>query len=136
MKRTMLAALLATTLSAAACGDSSPTTPTPTPPTAVTDTFSGTLNRNGAANYAFSVSAAGTVTATLSALSDAATPVGMSLGVWNGTACAISIDNAAATQGTSLFGSATATGNLCVRIYDASGQINAPLDYQLSATHF
>lgn len=135
MKRSMLAAVVAMTLSAAACGSDTPTTPTPTTPTPVTDPFGGTLNRNGAANHAFSVSAAGTVTATITALSQEGVTVGLSLGVWNGTSCAVSIDNSAAAVGTSLFGSATGIGNLCVRIYDI-GKISDTLDYQLSVTHY
>jgi hypothetical protein len=135
MTRSMLAALVAFALTAAACSSGTPTTPTTTTPTPVTDTFSGTLNRNGAANHAFSVSAAGTVTAAVTSLSDSAITIGMSLGVWNGTACAVAIDNAQSTQGTALFGSATAVGNLCVRVYDV-GKINDTLDYQLSVTHY
>ena len=135
MNRSMLAAVVAMILSAA-CGSDTPTTPTdPNTPTAVTNTFSGTLNRNGAANHAFSVSAAGTVSATVSSLSDSAAVLGLSLGVWNGTACAVQLDNAQATTGSILYGSATGIGDLCVRVYDV-GRINDTLDYELSVTHY
>jgi hypothetical protein len=135
MKRSMLAATVVMTLLAAACGSDTPTTPTPTTPQQVTDTFSGTLNRNGAMNHPFSVSAAGTVTATLTGLSDESTTIGLSLGIWNGTSCAVQIDNSAATLNTSVLGSATAIGNLCARVYDV-GKINDTLDYQVTVTHY
>ncbi len=135
MKRSMLAAVAALILSTVACSDDTPTTPTTPAPEAVTDTFTGTLTRNGAANYGFSVSASGTVTATISSLSDSSTKVGLSLGLWNGTACAIVVDNSAAVLGTNLYGQATGVGNLCVRIYDV-GAINETLDYEVSVTHY
>jgi ABC-type nitrate/sulfonate/bicarbonate transport system permease component len=135
MRRSLLAALLATTLAAAACGSDTPTTPTTPTPTQVTDTFGGTLNPNGAAIHQFSVQAAGTVTASIASLSNEAAVVGLSLGIWNGTACAIVLDNTAATVGTNMFGSATNVGNLCVRVYD-SGQVTSAVDYQLSVTHY
>jgi hypothetical protein len=133
----MLAAAAAMSLLAAACGSDTPTTPTEPPPTQVTNTFNGTLQRNDAANHAFSVSASGTVTATISALSDSGATVGLSLGAWNATtgSCSVLIDNSQATQGTQIFGSASGVGNLCVRIYDVGG-ISGPLGYDLTVTHF
>jgi hypothetical protein len=135
MKRPMLAALVAMTLMAAACGSDTPTTPTPPAPEQVTDVFNGTLNRNGAMNFAFSVSAKGTVTATLTGLSDQSTTIGLSLGIWTGTSCAVQIDSSAATLNTSLLGSATAIGNLCARVYDV-GKSNDTVDFQVTVVHY
>ena len=65
MSRFKLAAAMAVMLSAAACSKSTATSPTTTAaPVNVTDTFTGTLTRNGATNFQFSVSAAGVVYAT------------------------------------------------------------------------
>ena len=87
-----LVSVLALGLVLAACdsGDDLgiPTSPTPPPP--VTETFSGSVNQNGAATHTFTTSASGTVTATLTALGpDSAGILGMSLGTLSvsGTTC-------------------------------------------------
>ena len=137
MNRLKLAVLLAAALSAAACGDdSTPTSPTTPEPTAVTDTFNGTLSRNGASSFPFNVSAAGFVYATLTSVTDASTAVGLSLGTWNTStsACTVVLANDAAVQGTTVTGSVTGIGQLCVRVYDV-GRVVDPLDYQLTVVH-
>ena len=136
MSRFPIAAMVAAVLFSSACG-SSPTaasTTTTTTTTTVTDTFSGTLNRNGASSYAFSVSAAGTVTATLTSVADTTAVVGLSLGTWNGQSCSIVLSNDQAVQGTSIYGAVTAIGTLCARVYDV-GKVGNPLDYQISVIH-
>ncbi len=138
MSRFKLAAMLTIALSAAACSNNDTvTSPTPTQPVSVTDTFNGTLNRNGAASFPFNVSAQGFVYATLTSVTDSTVPVGLSLGVWNTTttACSIVLANDAALQGTTVTGSATNIGQLCVRVYDV-GKVVDPLDYQLTVVHY
>jgi hypothetical protein len=122
-------------LGAAGCDeDTTPTTPTtPTPP--VTESFSGTLNRNGAVTFSFSVAATGQVTATLAELGSSAVPVGVSLGNWNGTTCQIVLANDNAVQGTFVTGTMTATGDLCTRIYDASGNLELPVTFRVEVVH-
>ncbi len=137
MSRFKLAAMLAVALSAAACSNNTPVVaPTPTP-VSVTDTFNGTLTRNGATTHPFNVSSQGFVYATLTAVTDSAVPVGLSLGIWNTTTsvCSTVLSNDAALQGTTLAGSATNIGQLCVRVYDAGTVVN-PLDYQLTVVHY
>ncbi len=138
MSRSKFAAMLAIALSAAACSkNNTVTSPTATTPVAVTDTFNGTLNRNGAASFPFNVSAQGYVQATLTSVADATIPMGLSLGIWNTTtaACSIVLANDTALQGTTVTGSATNVGQLCVRVYDV-GKVVDPLDYQLSVVHY
>jgi hypothetical protein len=129
--------LLAASL-AAACGDDTPTTPTDTtPPVAITEEFSETLNPNGGRTHEFPVDRAGTVTARLTALApDDTVTVGLSLGTWNGSSCKIEIakDDATLTAGT-VIGTATGTGLLCVRIYDV-GDLTASTDYTVTVEHF
>ena len=122
---------------AAACGSSStPTTPTDSTAVAVTETFTDTLTVNGAKTQPFTASRAGTVTATIIALSpDASITLGLSLGTWNGSACQIIIANDSALLNTTVTGTAQATGNFCVRVYDV-GKMTAPTDYTLQVTHF
>ena len=111
MSRFPLAALVAAVLFSSACSNT-PTTPTTPTTTTVTDTFSGTLSRNGASSYAFSVSAAGFVYATLTTVADSTTVVGLSLGTWTGTSCTVVLSNDQAVQGTTVTGSVTGIGTL------------------------
>jgi hypothetical protein len=138
MSRLTLAGIVALTLAASACSDNTPTTPTtpitPTAPT-VTDTFTGTLTKNGASTFAFSSNAAGYVYAALTSIADTSVAVGLSIGTLNSAGgCATVIANDAAVQGTTITGSVTAAGNLCARVYDV-GNVVAPLNYQITVTH-
>ena len=133
MSRFPLAALVAAVLFSSACSNT-PTTPTTPTTTTVTDTFSGTLSRNGASSYAFSVSAAGFVYATLTTVADSTTVVGLSLGTWTGTSCTVVLSNDQAVQGTTVTGSVTGIGTLCARVYDV-GKVASPLDYQITVVH-
>jgi hypothetical protein len=126
------------TLTTVACGDDEttpPTTPTtPTTPT-VTETFSGELKVNGASSYAFIVTAAGSVTVTLTSVDPAGTTsFGLSLGTWNGAACQTVIANDAALLNTTVTGSVTAATSLCARVYDA-GRLASPLNYTITVVH-
>ena len=120
----------------AACSDD-PTTPTtPTAPPLVTQTFSGTVNKNGAVTHNFTTEASGTVTATLTTLApDSTLVIGMSLGTWNGSTCALIITKDDATQGTVVTGGVSSLGSLCVRIYDSMGNITDPVAYEITVVH-
>jgi hypothetical protein len=125
----------------AGCGNSAATTPTtPTLPTILTETFSGSINRNAAYTHPFSVMDSGNVTVFLIASTDNANPannaipLGVSLGTWNGASCAIVVANDNVSPGTSITGTATAAGNLCVRVYDV-GFIPSSASYELLVDH-
>lgn len=134
--------LLALAAGVAGCDDNNtdipttPTNPSPTTPT-VTETFTGTLTRNGASSTAFSATAGGTVTATLTTLEpDGTIPVGLSLGAWTGSACQVSgISNDAAVQGTVVTGTVTSAAALCVRIYDAAEKVSGTMNYTITVAH-
>ena len=119
----------------AACGDD-PTTPTdPTPAPTITETFSGTVTRNGAATHNFQSQASGTAAVTLTTLApDSALVIGLSLGTWNGSACALVITKDDATQGSLVTGGVSSLGSLCVRIYDV-GNITGPITYDITVVH-
>ena len=135
MIRFKLEALVAVVLSAAACNKTTtPIAPTVTPPVSVTDTCAGTLSKNGATNFQFSVSSAGSVFATFSSVADPSTVVGLSLGTWNGTTCAVILANDQAAHGTTVTGLVTGIGTLCTRVYDV-GKVVDPLDYQVTVVH-
>ena len=126
----------------AACGSSGGTISTSpsTLPTVLTETFSGTLNRNSAYTHPFSVTDAGTVSVFLISSADTknpennAIPIGVSLGTWNGASCAIVIANDNVAPGASITGQATAAGNLCVRVYDV-GFVPGAATYELLVDH-
>jgi hypothetical protein len=127
----------------AGCGDDNASLPTgPTaPPTVLTETFSGTLTRNSGYTHPFSVTDAGDVSVFLITSTDArdvnnnAIPIGVSLGTWNGAACAIVIANDNVAPGSSITGRATSAGNLCVRVYDV-GFVPAASTYELLIDHY
>jgi hypothetical protein len=125
----------------AGCGSSGTVTaPTVGLPTILTETFSGSINRNSAYTHPFSVMDSGNVTVFLITSTDNtnpdnnAIPLGVSLGTWNGASCAIVVANDNVSPGTSITGQATAAGNLCVRVYDV-GFIPSSASYELLVDH-
>jgi hypothetical protein len=139
--------LVATALATAGCGNDPVTNPDTPTPAQVTETYDGTLSINGAITQPFRVQTAGTVVATLTVIDPPTyvvdgetkdTVMGLSLGTWNGLVCTIgapTLANDGAKVGVSLTGSATATGDYCVRVYD-SGSLRQATAYQLTVTHF
>ena len=138
MRRVTLACTLLLPFVAAGCGgDIQDLIATAPDPVVVTETFTGTVTRNGAASHPFPVnySTGGDVTAVLRTISpDTAAVVGFTLGTWNGTACQAVIANDRATAPASLIGLATTSGTLCVRIYDVGTLVEAQ-DYEIDVTH-
>ncbi|MGE0814741.1 MAG: hypothetical protein AB7O93_15495 [Vicinamibacterales bacterium] len=139
MPRVTLASVLLLPVLAAGCGESILDQLTqPTPVTViVTDTFTGTVSRNGATSHPFPVTSTGggDVTAVLKGIApDGGAVVGFSLGTWNGTACQAVISNDRATVSASLLGRATSTGTLCVRVFDV-GALSDAQDYEIEVTH-
>jgi hypothetical protein len=127
-------AILVFAVSAAACDDDV-IAPTPPERVAVTETFAGILSPNDAETFPFA-SQSGIVTATLLNLApDSTVTLGLSLGTWNGLACAIVLANDKATQGVAITGSVNTIGNLCVRVYDV-GALAQPLSYEVRVVHY
>jgi len=116
------------------CGDDEapPTAPTPLPP--VTNNFTGTLTRNGAATHNFTATTAGVLTATLTSLSpNTELVVGFGVGTWNGTVCNVVLARDRAVQSTVIYANVNASGDLCVRIYDVA-TITEPTDYTIDVS--
>ena len=111
-----------------------PTTPDPV---VVTETFSGTININGAATHAVFTSATGTVTATLTSLGETVpAKMGFSMGTLSsiGT-CTVVLVNDSSVVNTSLSGTvSTLGGSLCVRVYDV-GALTESVSYTLTVSH-
>jgi hypothetical protein len=122
-----------------ACGDDNNSTPTtPTTPVTITETFSGTVNQNGAVTHTFSSTTSGSLSATLTALGpDSTQIIGMSVGTFNtGGVCQTVLSNDRSTQGTVITGGVSSLGSLCVRAYDV-GTITAaaPFTYEITIVH-
>ena len=136
MHRLVRRALLIVALAATGACNNTPIVPTnPTPGVPVTDTFSGTLSKNGAFTHAFSISSLGSITAAIVALApNSAQIVGLQLGVWNGTSCTAASSTDTATTGSSITLNASSAGVVCVRLYDV-GFIGDPVLYQMQVVH-
>ncbi len=129
-----IVATVGVAMAASACGDdngvTSPTTDVPI----VTETFAGSINPNGAFTHTFSSTRSGSVTATLTSLGSDASRIGLSLGTYNGSACAVIIAKDDAVLNTVVTGIASSLGSLCVRIYDV-GALKAQTSYQVVVAH-
>ena len=142
MHRPYVRAILAVAvLATGACSnDTLASLTTPTNPTIFTDTFTGTLSQNGSFTHSFTTASLGAVTVTIVSLApNSSQIVGLSLGVWNGSACSTSPQTGGsssdtATSGSSITLNASAAGSLCVRLYDV-GFVTAPVIYTLQVTH-
>src|SRR5262245_15363534 len=121
---------------AAAC-DNGPTTITPPSNPTVTETFAGTLTKNGSITHQFAATSRGAVTVTLTRVDpDATLPIGVSLGTWNGTSCQTILSNDATTVGTGLLGTVSGVANLCLRVYDAAGTVPGTSEaYSVDVAH-
>ena len=111
-----------------------PTTPDPV---IVTETFTGTLTKNGAVTHNVFTGATGTVNATLTSLGEnAPAKVGISLGTLGSTAvCTVVLHNDNAAVSSALTGTvSTLQGSLCLRIYDV-GALTGPVDYTITVAH-
>jgi hypothetical protein len=129
------ALLLVAALAMFGCGDDPVDTPTVPTPQPVTEIFTGRLTVNGGVTHPFSASTAGSLTATLTNIAPDDNPtVGLSLGTWNGSACAVVISNDAVVRTTTVIGTVNQAGQLCVRIYDV-GRLSNPNDYEITVVH-
>ena len=137
LRRLMLAAVLVAAGLAAGCGnDNSTPAPTTETPTAISETFTGSLSVNGAFTHPFIVSRAGSVTAQITALApDDTVSLGLALGTWNGVSCQIVITSDTARLSSTVLGTATSSGALCVRVFDVGG-LTATTTYDVKVDHY
>jgi hypothetical protein len=124
-------------IAASGCNKNSDTTPTPTVPVLVTETFAGALTVGGS-NYHNLTAKAGDVVMTMKGIGpDSKVTIGMSIGVSSALACTDVMANPTATIGSQLLGLATASTSVCVKVYDA-GTIatDTTLTYELTVSHY
>jgi hypothetical protein len=132
---TFLLLLAATTQAGCGSDNDVPDSPTQPSPVQITESFGGNLNVNGARTHSFVVDRAGTVTAQLKALSDQAAMIGVSLGTYNGSACAILLSKTDAVLNSTVTGTAQSTGQFCVWLNDV-GKLTTGVDYTIEVTHY
>lgn len=128
-------ALLGLALVGAACDNGPDTAPTPNPVT-VTETFTGTVTLNGAVSHGFNVSAAGTTTATITAVDPSGAFIGFQMGTWSGVVCTAVLSNDAGTLSSILTASTQSSASLCVRLHDPNGTlVDNPVKYTVTVVH-
>lgn len=129
------AVVLTGALFASGCSDNTPTAPTQPEVVTTTETFTGTININGAATHSFFTTTVGQVNATLTVLDPADRTISMTLGTWNGVSCAIVIANDKAVVTSVVTGTvSTSSGSLCVRVSDV-GSLIGPTNYEVQVVH-
>jgi hypothetical protein len=134
---TLFTALLVLAAVSASCSNSNqPTIPTAPTPVTTTETFTGTINKNGAFTHTFFTTTTGTVQATLTALDpESTTNIGFSMGTYSGSTCAVLLANDSAVKTSVITGSVnSAGGNLCIRVYDV-GKITEETTYEVQVVH-
>lgn len=120
---------------AAGCGDDDPVAAPIETPVAVQETFTGTVNVNGASSHVFSTERAGQATVSLESLApDSAAVVSLIFGTWNGSYCQVVFVKDDATTGATMVGTASA-GAFCVRLADI-GRLTQPTTYSVKVTHY
>ena len=121
---------------AAGCDDPPPLAPDEPAPVQVTETFTGTLNVNGASMHTFVITEGpGRTDALLESLSpDSAAVVSFIFGTWNGSYCTVTFVKDDATTGSQFLGTASA-GSFCVRVSDV-GRLTQPTDYSIRVQHY
>lgn len=120
----------------AACSGDIANFPTTPDPVTVTETFTGTININGAATHTFVSTATGAVSATLTSLGEnPPARIGLSLGTLTGSTCSVLLTNDRAVVTSIVTGTVTTLmGSLCVRIYDV-GSLTASVPYEIRVEH-
>ena len=131
-----VAFVLPVAMFAVACEGDIASIPTTPDPVTVNETFTGTLNINGAATHSFNTLATGTVTATLTSLGEnPPAAVGLSMGTMSGSTCSLVLTNDRAVVTSIVTGTVTTlVGSLCVRIYDV-GSLTQAVPYEIRVEH-
>ena len=120
---------------AAGCEEAAPVAPDEPTPIQVSETFTGTLNVNGASMHTFLTERVGQAVATLDSLApDSAASVSFIFGTWNGSYCQVIFVKDDATTLSQFVGTASA-GAFCVRVSDV-GRLTPPTDYSITVQHY
>lgn len=139
MRRLLGASLLAASLAAATagCTNNATTVTAPSQEVETTIKFDGALTPGGS-DYHLLTTRQGNVTATMNGIGpDATLTLGLAVGVYSGLSCVSLTDDPTAKIGDQLSGLATATTQLCIRVYDAGTvPANSSVSYQVSVDYW
>jgi hypothetical protein len=142
----LIPVVAAVAMAVGGCSGSSDSTSTTSPTTTTvissTETFAGSVGRNGSAVHAFTVKTAGyTLLAGYTSITPASvTALGLGIGTWDATTSSCGLNqtqnDAAKSASTGLSGTAS-SGNYCVRVYDG-GNIaeGVTASYTLQVEHY
>ena len=124
-------------LSATGCGSDTPTDPDEGTLDPITDFYEGTLAPNGAERFSFVTAVSGVTSATIVSLDPSDAVIGLGLGTYTSSlnVCQVLLSNDGASLNTLLEGQSDRAGNLCVRVYDATGQLTGPVSYRIRVVH-
>ena len=140
----LLPVLAALTLGVSACSDNnSPTVTTPTTPVvAVTENYTGSIERGGSAIHPFAVQSSGytVLVGYLTITPSSVTALGMGIGSWDGPTATCGLNqtqNDAAKAGSTAISATAPAGNFCIRVYDG-GNIpeGVTASYTLQVQHY
>jgi hypothetical protein len=137
MKNVTACALLVLSAVISGCGkDSTPTAPTPTRTSPVTEQFTSNLIVQGSVWRIVTAAQAGTLTATLTTASQPGATVAVGLGVRNGSGTGCLLNNSVtATAGSAPHLSAQVdAGDYCVKLTDP-GSLTAPMSFTLTVVY-
>jgi hypothetical protein len=128
--------LVAIVLMAGACDNGPSTAPRPPTTPAVTETFTGTINLNGAVTHSFNATAAGEVKATITAVDPTGSVLGFQLGTFDSVTCSAILSNPLAALNSVLSATTQSSANLCVRLHDPNGTLTAgSVNYTVTVEH-
>lgn len=138
--RVFLLALLVFTITGPACGSNTESPTTPSTPSVTRDVFEGTLSASGSSFYSFTVVEAGAVHVTLVSLaSDAppstiSVPMGLGVGIPNGTGCDLTQSVTAAPALVSQLTVPMAAGTYCATLFDV-GHVTTTVRFAVRIVH-
>jgi hypothetical protein len=140
MKAPLIGALLAG-LMTSSCGNNSQSTAAPSTTTTTTttspttETFSSVLGIHGTTSHAFTISKAGTITATLTSVGPPAVAVGLGIGIpIPGVPCSLAVSVNAIAGSSAQVSSLADQGRYCVQIYDL-GNVSDPVAFSMTIEH-
>jgi len=139
MTRTHITLLLVAAL-AVGCGDDTPTAPTTTAVTTVSEQFTGTIPVRETRFYSYEVASAGTVSITLTSLSVpgsrevAPARVQLGVGIPKGEGCAVSQSVTASPGLAAQLTPSQSPGTYCASITD-TGELQRSLDFTIRIVH-
>ena len=116
-------------------GDTTPTTPTITRTSPVTETFSSNLVVQGSVWRIVTAAQSGTLTATLTSTSQPAAAVGVALGVRSiGTSCLLNSSVTAAAGSSPQLSAQVDAGDYCVKLFDV-GALSTTMSFTLTIVY-